>query len=51
MPVYFIDNPRLFDREDIYMHPDDAERFLIFSRAALEMLPHLGLAAGYCACE
>lgn len=41
VPVYFIDNPRLFDREDIYMHPDDAERFLLFSRAALEMLPHL----------
>ena len=37
VPVYFIDNPRHFDREDIYMHPDDAERFLLFSRAALEM--------------
>lgn len=41
VPVYFIDNPRLFDRDGIYMYPDDAERFLIFSRAALEMLPHL----------
>lgn len=41
VPVYFIDNPRLFDREGIYMYPDDAERFLFFSRAALEMLPHL----------
>lgn len=41
VPVYFIDNARLFDRDGIYMYPDDAERFLIFSRAALEMLPHL----------
>ncbi len=41
VPVYFIDNARLFDREGIYMYPDDAERFLLFSRAALEMLPHL----------
>lgn len=42
VPVYFIDNPNLFDRENIYMYADDAERFLFFSRAALEMLPHLG---------
>ncbi|MBI4671819.1 MAG: alpha-glucan family phosphorylase [Chloroflexi bacterium] len=41
VPVYFIENARLFDRDGIYMYPDDAERFLIFSRAALEMLPHL----------
>ncbi len=41
VPVYFIENARLFDREGIYMYPDDAERFLLFSRAALEMLPHL----------
>lgn len=42
VPVYFIDNPRLFDREGLYMYPDDAERFIFFCRAALEMLPHLG---------
>lgn len=41
VPVYFIENARLFDRDGIYMYPDDAERFLYFSRAALEMLPHL----------
>lgn len=41
VPAYFIENARLFDREGIYMYPDDAERFLLFSRAALEMLPHL----------
>lgn len=41
VPVYFVENPRLFDRDGIYMYADDAERFLLFSRAALEMLPYL----------
>lgn len=41
VPVYFIENARLYDRDGIYMYPDDAERFLTFSRAALEMLPLL----------
>jgi starch synthase len=35
-PVYFVDNARYFDRQGIYMYPDDAERFIFFSRAALE---------------
>ncbi len=35
-PVYFVDSPRYFDRQGIYMYPDDAERFIFFSRAALE---------------
>ena len=34
-PVYFVDSPRYFDRQGIYMYPDDAERFIFFSRAAL----------------
>lgn len=38
VPVYFLDNPRLFDREGLYMYPDDADRFIFFCRAALEML-------------
>ncbi|MCD6291265.1 MAG: glycogen synthase [Anaerolineae bacterium] len=37
VPIYFIENARLFDRDGIYMYPDDAERFIFFSRAALEM--------------
>ena len=41
VPAYFIENKRLFDREGIYMYPDDAERFIFFSRAALEMLRRL----------
>lgn len=35
-PVYFVDSARYFDRQGIYMYPDDAERFVFFSRAALE---------------
>ncbi len=41
VPAYLIDNKRFFDREGIYMYPDDAERFVFFSRAALEMLKRL----------
>src|SRR5512143_82085 len=37
VPVYFVDNPRLYARDGIYMFPDDAERFIFFCRAALEM--------------
>jgi starch synthase len=38
VPVYMVDNPHYFDRDGIYMYPDDAERFIFFCRAALEML-------------
>lgn len=41
-PVYFVDNARYFDRQGIYMYPDDAERFIFFSRAALETCRALG---------
>ena len=41
-PVYFVDSARYFDRQGIYMYPDDAERFIFFSRAALETCKALG---------
>ncbi|MBI2845957.1 MAG: glycogen synthase GlgA [Chloroflexi bacterium] len=41
VPVYMVENQNLFDREGIYMYPDDAERFIFWSRASLEMLPRL----------
>ncbi len=41
-PVYFVDSPRYFDRQGIYMYPDDAERFIFFSRAALETCRTMG---------
>ncbi len=43
VPVYMVDSPQHFDRDGIYMYPDDAERFIFFSRAALEMLRQPGI--------
>jgi len=42
IPVYMVENAKYYDRDGIYMYPDDAERFIFFCRAALEMLPQLG---------
>ncbi len=41
IPAYFIENKKYYDREGIYMYPDDAERFIFFARTALEMLRRL----------
>ena len=41
VPVYLVDSDKYFDRDGIYMYPDDAERFIFFSRSALEMCRHL----------
>ncbi|HEY8477591.1 MAG TPA: glycogen synthase GlgA [Chloroflexota bacterium] len=41
VPVYFVDNPRYFFREQVYGYPDDGERFVFYARAALAMLPFL----------
>lgn len=38
---YFIDNEYYFKREGLYGYYDDAERFAFFSRACLEILPHI----------
>ena len=38
---YFIDNEYYFKRDSFYGFFDDAERFAFFSRAILEMLPHI----------
>ncbi len=38
IPVYMIDAPRFFDRENIYGYTDDGERFILFFRAALEAM-------------
>ena len=39
---YLIDNQYYFKREGLYGHFDDAERFAFFSRAVLEVIPHIG---------
>ena len=38
---YFIDNEQYFNRDSIYGQEDDGERFAFFSKAALEILPHI----------
>jgi starch synthase len=47
--VYFLDNPHLFGRSGLYVHPDtkkdyadNDERFIFFCRGALEVLKKLG---------
>lgn len=42
IPVYMIDAPRYFERENIYGYTDDGERFILFCRAALEGVRELG---------
>jgi starch synthase len=37
VPVYFVDAPRYFQRENVLGYGDDGERFILFCRAALEM--------------
>jgi starch synthase len=60
VPIYFIDAPEYFDRDDTYQgrslyqqtmpggykadYPDNAERFIFLSRAIIESLPLLGFA-------
>jgi starch synthase len=36
VPVYMVENAHYYDREGIYMYPDDADRFIFFCRALLE---------------
>ncbi len=38
---YFIDNEQYFKRGNVYGEMDDGERFAFFSKAALEILPHI----------
>ncbi len=41
VPVYMVSNSKYYDREGIYMYQDDADRFVFFCRAAMEMLKTL----------
>jgi starch synthase len=43
VPVYFVDQPDYFDRDDLYQskgkdYPDNCERFVFFSRAVMEAI-------------
>ncbi|WNQ09208.1 glycogen synthase GlgA [Paenibacillus aurantius] len=48
---YFIDNEFYFRRKGLYGYGDDAERFVFFSRAVCEALPHLGFDAEILHCH
>ncbi len=39
---YLLDNEQYFKRPAVYGEYDDGERFAFFSKAALEILPHIG---------
>ncbi len=39
IPVYFIENHNYFNRNGIYCYCDDAQRFILLCKAALDMLP------------
>lgn len=41
IPVYFVDSYDYYDREGIYCHPDDGERFAFFCNSVIEMLPKI----------
>jgi starch synthase len=41
VPVYLVNNSKYYDREEIYMYHDDADRFVFFCRAAMEMVKSL----------
>ncbi len=40
-PLYLVDQPAYFDRDNIYGYDDDAQRFLFFCRAALRAVQAL----------
>ena len=42
MIYYFIDNQYYFGRDGLYGYYDDAERYAFFSRAVLDIIPHIG---------
>jgi starch synthase len=44
-PIYFIEQDYYFGRDEIYGYPDDYERFIFFTLAALRMLQHTEFAS------
>ncbi len=51
VPVYLVENRRLYDREGIYMYPDDADRFIFLCRAAMETARRLDWAPDIIHCN
>lgn len=48
---YLLDNQYYFKRSALYGHYDDAERFAFFSRAVLEIIPHIDFKPGIIHCN
>jgi starch synthase len=42
VPFYFIEAPHYFQREKLYGYNDDGDRFILFCRAALELVRAIG---------
>jgi starch synthase len=42
VPFYFIEAPHYFQREKLYGYNDDGDRFILFCRAALELVRSIG---------
>lgn len=40
--VYFLDNEYYFKRDTLYGYPDEAEQFIFFSKALIDILPVIG---------
>ncbi len=51
VPFYFIECERYFDREKLYGYHDDGERFILFCRAALELVRALDWAPDVIHCH
>ena len=56
VPVYFIENDKYFNREEIYQtkdgdYPDNSERFIFFSKAVLETLKAIDFKADIVHCN
>ena len=43
--IYLIENDHYFNRDNLYGYDDDHERFAFFTKAAIEMLSHIGFKA------
>ena len=48
---YFIDNEYYFKRNSLYGYDDDGERFAFFSKAVLDIIPHLDFAPDLLHCN
>jgi starch synthase len=42
VPIYFVGNYHYYHRDGIYCYSDDAQRFILLCKAALELLPRIG---------